>query len=139
MRSVPTRSERVFLAGLGLFLVGHLIARPDLFPFSTYPMFSDRTTSMSWLEVEGPDGSIAPSRLGLGSDYVVNPNARYGKRLPGLNPGGQPADPDLIATRVRAHITDLDVPWVIVTQITVEALDDGTVRRSRTGSWRFEP
>ena len=58
--------------------------------------------------------------------------------MPGLNPGGQPADPDLIATRVRAHLPDLDVPWVTVTQITVEALDDGTIRRSRTGSWRFE-
>jgi len=138
MQAVRDRGERVFVAGLVLFLVGHLIARPDLFPFSTYPMFSDRTTSVSWLQVEGPDGPIAPDRLGLATDYVANPNAKYGRRLPSLNPDGRPADPDLVADRVRSNLPSLGEPWVVVTQITVEALDDGTIRRSRTGSWRFE-
>jgi len=138
MRSVPTRREGLLIAAIAVFLVGHLVARPDLFPLSTYPMFSDDTRSMSWLSVEGPDGALHPASLGLASDYVMNPNPRYGRRIPGPNPDGQRADPADIEARVEAHLADLDVAWVEVTQTTIEALPDGTIQRSTTGTWRFQ-
>lgn len=138
MTSPPTRREGLFIGVLVLFLLGHLVARPDLFPFSTYPMFSDNTTSMSWLNVEGPDGPVDPAALGLASDYVINPNAKYGRRVPGPNPGGAPADPADIETRVEAHLDDLDIEWVQVIQTTIEAQPDGSIGRSTTGTWRFD-
>ncbi len=138
MKRAPTRRERLFLAVLALYLIGHLVARPDLFPFSTFPMFSDRTESMSWLTVAGADGPIDPAALDLATDYVVNPDPRYGIRVPGPNPGGRPADPEDVAARVERRLPELDQPWVVVTEITVEQLANGTIRRRTTGTWRFE-
>ncbi len=132
------RREWIVLGTLALFLVGHIATRPDLFPFSTYPMFSDRTTSMSWLQVEGPDGPVSAHAFELNSDYVINPDAKYGLRSPGPNPAGQPADPADITRRVEERLPDTDLPWIVVTQTTVEAFDDGSISREETGSWRFD-
>jgi len=48
----------LLIGAIIVFLVAHVVARPDLFPLSTYPMFSDNTTSISWLTIEGPDGLL---------------------------------------------------------------------------------
>lgn len=137
-RTAQRTGERLLIGAIVLFLVAHVVARPDLFPLSTYPMFSDDATSMSWLEVSGPDGPIDPARLDLATDYVINPDPRYGRRVPGPNPGGGRADAEDVAARVHARLDELDVAWVEVTETTVEALPDGTIRRSITGTWRFD-
>jgi hypothetical protein len=93
----------VFLA---LFFGGLLLAPlagPDLFPYSTFPMFSDATRALSRLEVSGPDGPLPSAAFGLASDYVMNRNVWVGRAIPpGPNPLGRPADPALVAERVRA-------------------------------------
>jgi hypothetical protein len=132
-------SERAFLA---LFFGGLLLAPlagPDLFPYSTFPMFSDATRALSRLEVSGPDGPLPSAAFGLASDYVMNRNVWVGRAIPpGPNPLGRPADPALVAARVRARWPTTDPPaWIEVREVTlwVDAAEE--LRREETARWRF--
>lgn len=123
-----------------LFVLGSLVFRPDLYPFSTYPMFSDATESISWLEVQGPDGPVSAKLFDLESDYVYNPEPRYGRRsVVGPNPLGALADPADIEERVARRIDESGLAWIEVTQHRRELGPDGKVAYQVIGTWRFEP
>jgi len=132
------RSELGFLLALALFGLANLPLRPDRFPVSTFPMFSDRTVQMSWLMVEGPDGPLSTHAFELANDYMVNPRPRYGLHTPGPNPGGRPADKADVEARVRRHLAEQGVPWVVVVQTTTRYEPDGSVFRGETARWRIE-
>jgi hypothetical protein len=134
-----TPAERAFLA---LFLAGLLLAPlagPDLFPYSTFPMFSDATRALSRLEVIGPAGPLPSSQFGLASDYAMNTRVWVGRAIPpGPNPRGGHADPAVVADRIRAHWPTTDPPaWIEVREVTLWIDAEERLQREETARWRF--
>jgi hypothetical protein len=78
-------SRRAFeLSFIGIFLFGHLVIAPlvvDLYPFSTFPMFSDKIRQANMTVVLGPGGErLDPVRFALGPNDLANPAPRQGVR-----------------------------------------------------------
>ncbi len=70
---------------IGFLLLAALIPifTPDLFPFSSMPMFSDAPQSLSLFEVYDSTGArLDESRFGLQSNYLANPAPRLSAGLP---------------------------------------------------------
>ena len=66
---------------LSVFIVSPLYS--DLYPFSTFPMFSDREASFLELSITGPEGeSLHPSNYGMEKLQFANRDCRYGYRRP---------------------------------------------------------
>ena len=67
-----------------LFVLSVLIVSPlysDLYPFSVFPMFSDREASYVKIEITGPDGqSLRPIEYGMEKLQIANRDCRYGYR-----------------------------------------------------------
>jgi hypothetical protein len=90
MRTLTLR-EKVFV---GAYLVLNTVVPcliPDLFPFSSQPMFSGFPERMSIVDIHDEDGRpLPPQPFSLESRELFNPHPRLGKRLPpSLLPSGR--------------------------------------------------
>ena len=76
-----TKAPKIFC---WLFVLSVLIVSPlysDLYPFSVFPMFSDREATYVEMAITGPDGkSLDPSAYGMEKLQLANRDCRYGFR-----------------------------------------------------------
>jgi hypothetical protein len=78
-----TTRERVVIIGFVLLNTVVPICIPDLFPFSSQPMFSAFPPTFSVMEVFSETGKpLPPQEFLLHSTELFNPNPRLGRRLP---------------------------------------------------------
>ena len=110
-----SRGERVFIgAFVALNVIVPFLAK-DLYPFSVFPMFSKRSTTLSRVEIRGPDGKLLPSEIfeTLELDvFVANP--RVGFLVTSLDPGDRALEDEEVQRHVKRILRDheIDLPFV---------------------------
>lgn len=107
----------------------------DLYPFSTYPMFSQAPTSLYRYTVADPLGQpLNPWQFSLHPLYIANPNPKIGIRFSTtLNPVATPADRDAVTIEAK-RVLDEELPYMEYVTITPNELHSDNAGRSVVSS-----
>jgi len=123
---------------ISTFVALNLVIPPlvlDLYPFSRFPMFSDRPSAIYWLDARDAAGHpVNLGRLGIPGVYLANPEPKLGVRPVGAYKwlGEQRTEAE-----VRAAVVLGDRGYVEITQFGVSLDDGGQVALTAQGPWRI--
>jgi len=125
---------------VAIVLLGQICIAPwaiDLFPFSSFPMFSDSPKTLLEYQFFSPQGEIlSPEQFGMVSSYVANPSPKLSRKLPYQSLEQMSLEDIFQAVRER-RVKEQGV--VIVNRRVLGALDEKTVGIVSEDSWRVFP